>query len=327
MPATLQVTPADAERFEIRIGNVASIGRLPDSTVCLSSGPVVSRQHAVIRSHNGSDYQIIDLGSLNGTYVNGQRVVLPVQLDNRARIRIAGNEIVFERCADLSGACDESTLPGSISSSGYSGYVSSFVALLVCDIRGFTMATENLSKDDLAQTLGGWFREAGNLIHLSGGNIDKFVGDAFFAYWTKRDTRPSECEAAFESSQRLLQLAKTLAWPDAHEPFEIVVALNCGSVTCRNMGVMAESDAVILGDAVNTVFRLESLAKQLKQPLLASHDFVSSLPSADGLIDLGWQTLKGKQNPVRVFGLNEGVGSDTRKPPRIVQSDRQNRTL
>ena len=318
MPAILQVIPASVERFEIRIGNIASIGRMPDSTICLSSGPSVSRQHAIIRSHNGLDYQFIDLGSLNGSYINGQRAVLPARLEDGARIRIADHEIVFERLQNLSGGCDDSTLPGSISGSGLK---SSFVALMVCDIRGFTKATETLSDSDLARTLGGWFREAGNLIGQSGGDIDKFIGDAIFAYWVKREVQPSECEVAFETGRKLLRLAATLAWPDSHGPFEIAVALNCGSVICRNIGVRAEQDATILGNPVNTVFRLESLTKELKQRLLASHDFVSALPTSEDFIDLGPHMLKGKQYPVRVFGLNEAEGPGARKTPDAMLSD------
>ncbi len=53
--------------------------------------PLVSRQHAVIRCHNGWQYQLIDLGSRNGTYVNDQRVVMPVTLTDGAQIRIADN--------------------------------------------------------------------------------------------------------------------------------------------------------------------------------------------------------------------------------------------
>jgi hypothetical protein len=51
---------------------VAVIGRLPECAVALSD-PQVSRHHAEIRpAHIG--YRLIDLGSMNGTLVNGTRV-------------------------------------------------------------------------------------------------------------------------------------------------------------------------------------------------------------------------------------------------------------
>jgi adenylate cyclase len=299
MPATLQIFPASAEPFEIRIGDVASIGRLADSTVCLTSGPAISRQHAVIRSNNGSSYQVVDLGSLNGTYLDGQRVVLPVQLEHGARIQIGDNEIVFQENDESAILHEQSTILGSVSRIRN---ISSFLALMVCDIRGFTTATETYSKDDLAETLGSWFREVNHLVHSSGGNIDKFIGDGFFAYWVEHQTKGAECTAAFETGRQLLELAQRIKWPDARRPFEIVVTLHCGNVSFGNVGVSAERDASIMGDAVNTVFRLESVAKELNQRLLTTQEIVMMLPETEGFTDLGERTLKGKRNPVRIFG-------------------------
>ena len=51
--------------------------------------------------------------------------------------------------------------------------------------------------------------------------------------------------------------------------------LHHGSVTCGNVGLVAQRDATILGDTVNTVFRIESLMKQLNQRLALSQDFLT----------------------------------------------------
>src|SRR6184192_1369663 len=97
MPARLRVTPSLGEPFELAIGNTATIGRTSDNTICLTGSPLVSRQHALVRCHDGYQYQIIDLGSRNGTFVNDQRVVLPTPLTSGARIQIAKNNLVFEQ--------------------------------------------------------------------------------------------------------------------------------------------------------------------------------------------------------------------------------------
>src|SRR6201996_5067639 len=102
MGAKLTIQPAQADAFDVAIGNTAAIGRTRENTVCLSFSPQVSRQHAIIRCHNGWQYQLIDLGSRNGTYVNDQRVVMPVTLTDGARIRIADNVLLFSEHADES---------------------------------------------------------------------------------------------------------------------------------------------------------------------------------------------------------------------------------
>ena len=52
--------------------DVSSIGRHPDSIVCLDD-VTVSRRHAEVQCTEGV-YSVVDLGSLNGTYVNQIRI-------------------------------------------------------------------------------------------------------------------------------------------------------------------------------------------------------------------------------------------------------------
>ena len=300
MPAKIRVTPAAGEPFELTIGNTATIGRTSDNTICLGGSPLVSRQHALVRCHDGYQYQIIDLGSRNGTYVNDQRVVMPMTLAHGARIHVAKNQLVFEQTdEDFSTASLEATLAGSIP-----GAASAIrpVALLVCDIRGFSSMAEKISSSDLAQHLGVWFREAGNLVNKSGGTIDKFIGDAILAYWSGSGDAEVDCAATLQIARDLLALAGTTKWANG-QPFQVGVALHYGSVTCGNIGLDAQRDATIIGDVVNTVFRLESVMKELNQLILLSADFRDRLPASEKLIDLGERKLKGKQQPVRIYGL------------------------
>ncbi len=302
MGAKLQVQPASAPAFEVPMGNTATIGRTRENTVCLHFSPQVSRQHAVIRCHNGWQFQLIDLGSRNGTYVNDRRVIMPMTLENEARIRIADNLIIFAEDADAAepGAeQNEATMVGSMAGSIAEARP---VALLVCDVRGFSTMSEKVASGDLAQFIGAWFREAGNLVHGSAGTIDKFIGDAMLAYWGAEQSGPADCGAAFDTAKRLQALAAERRWPNG-EPFRVAVALHYGRVTCSNVGLAAARDATIIGDAVNTVFRLEAVSKELSQATLLSHPFAEHLPAGTALQDFGERALKGKKQLVRVHGL------------------------
>jgi len=57
--------------------------------------PNVSRRHAEIRQEDDA-YWIFDLGSMNGTLVNGKRVDRE-RLDDGDRITLGSTEIVFGR--------------------------------------------------------------------------------------------------------------------------------------------------------------------------------------------------------------------------------------
>lgn len=307
MPARVRIISTDGSPpQEIIIGNTATIGRTPENTICLEGNARVSRQHSLIRCFNGVQYQIMDLGSRNGTYVGDRRVVTPVTLENGAVIRISGTEIHFEGFDE--GDLDGDGIPDVTIATTMVGPNSSMqrVAILVCDIRGFSTVSEILESDALARALGGWFAEAGNAVNLNGGTVDKFIGDAILAYWIEPANGAESgvsCNAALGVAEKLLAATRERMWPGMNRPFKIGIALHFGQVTCGNIGLIAQRDATIIGDAVNTAFRLESVMKELGQDLIVSEDFAGMLKPSRKLVDMGERQLKGKNQQVRVFAL------------------------
>ncbi|MEJ5922130.1 FHA domain-containing protein [Bifidobacterium thermophilum] len=69
-----------------------TVGRDPHADILLDDS-TVSRHHAVFRRTNGT-FEVIDAGSLNGTYVNRQRVD-DTQLKNGDEIMIGKFRLVF----------------------------------------------------------------------------------------------------------------------------------------------------------------------------------------------------------------------------------------
>jgi hypothetical protein len=78
-------------------GETVTLGRLPECSVVLAD-PNVSRVHAEVRlTSNGSDYEIIDRGSTNGTRVNGMPVTGPRVLAPGDTITLGATTIGYER--------------------------------------------------------------------------------------------------------------------------------------------------------------------------------------------------------------------------------------
>jgi DNA-binding NtrC family response regulator len=80
-------------RRELRTSRV-TIGSAEDNGLVLTD-PTVSRRHAVIEPTRQGRYLVRDLGSTNGTRVNGVRVEV-AELPPRARIRFGDTEVRFE---------------------------------------------------------------------------------------------------------------------------------------------------------------------------------------------------------------------------------------
>lgn len=89
-----------ANKFDLGAEKV-SIGRHGDNTIQIDDISV-SSHHAVIRQQKSdylddvTDVYIEDLGSTNGTFVNGNKVEGPTRLNNNDLLRLAWNEFKFQ---------------------------------------------------------------------------------------------------------------------------------------------------------------------------------------------------------------------------------------
>lgn len=86
-PAPLAAATHSHARASVGDGAQVVIGRHQDCTLTIDS-PLVSREHARLRVTDGQ-WQLEDLGSINGSFVNGRRVREPVVLKVGDRVGIA----------------------------------------------------------------------------------------------------------------------------------------------------------------------------------------------------------------------------------------------
>lgn len=73
-----------------------TLGRLPECEIVVGD-PNVSRRHAEIRpSDHDSGWEVVDLGSTNGTRLNGSRLAAPTVLHPGDQVTVGGTTIIFE---------------------------------------------------------------------------------------------------------------------------------------------------------------------------------------------------------------------------------------
>src|SRR3982074_2391390 len=90
-------TPA-GDRIPI-LGN-CSIGRSVKSCVVLDSQKV-SRRHAIINVQNVGEFWLIDLGSVNGTFLNKRRVNHPVRLTDFDQLTVGDATYAFRQPLEI----------------------------------------------------------------------------------------------------------------------------------------------------------------------------------------------------------------------------------
>jgi pSer/pThr/pTyr-binding forkhead associated (FHA) protein len=78
-------------------GTELTLGRSSYASIVVNN-PLASREHAVVRLSAGK-LEVVDLGSRNGTFVNGTRITAPERLEVGDRISIGADDIDVVRAS------------------------------------------------------------------------------------------------------------------------------------------------------------------------------------------------------------------------------------
>ena len=89
----LSLRGRELDKFLVGKGKVV-IGRMPDCDIKIDN-PAISRRHAAVE-FQGEGYTLADMGSSNGTFLNGKRVEAPSELKPGDVIGIAKFELLFQ---------------------------------------------------------------------------------------------------------------------------------------------------------------------------------------------------------------------------------------
>ncbi len=128
------------------------------------------------------------------------------------------------------------------------------------DLRGFTAMVDELSIDDVLQTLDDYFSCVAAPVSVHGGEVLKYIGDAVLAVFPIGDEAPREvCARALlalgDAMNRLAEVNGARA--ERGEPLiRFGLALHVGEVVYGNIGVAGRLDFTVVGRAVNEVCRV-----------------------------------------------------------------------
>jgi len=250
------------KKLALDSGSTWTIGRSTENALICEDN-AISRRHGVIQQTQPGKYFFIDLGSSNGSSINGRRVTVPIQLRDGDCVICGGTKIMFHHPGGLTQA---PAPPPQVETEGATMvmYARHVITVLVVDIRDFTPLARQLDEGLLAQTIGTWFRQAGQILRQNSASGDKYIGDAVMAVWTHAVGKPTSVEifAALKSLSEIEAVTRTL-----HEkfplpaPLRIGAGVNTGLSVMSNAGPQENPDFSPLGDAVNAAFRLETSTK------------------------------------------------------------------
>ena len=180
----LKFEDGDGREIQLNCGNVWKIGRTEQNTVMLPDD-MVSRNHAIIQQMDGGEFFLIDMGSRNGSFVNGRRVSAPVALRDGDRLSFGEARLCFCNPAEVAATRAAASISPEAAARGETValFKQDTVSVLVVDIRGFTVLAQKIDADLLSRLVSTWFADADRIIHDHGGMAPKHIGDAVMAVW------------------------------------------------------------------------------------------------------------------------------------------------
>jgi adenylate cyclase len=176
------------------------------------------------------------------------------------------------------------------------------VTILFADLSGSTPLAERLDPEDLRRILASYFNQLARQIRRYEGTIDKYIGDAVMAVFGAPISHEDDAERAIRAALAMQESIAKLN-DDLEREHGVRLALrigiNTGEVVAGLLGGDVQSAYTVVGDAVNTAQRLESVAP-LGQVLVSESTHRLALHAFEFEV-LPRVALKGKADRVAVF--------------------------
>jgi len=190
------------------------------------------------------------------------------------------------------------------------------VTVLFSDIRGFTTLSERLEPEQVAEMLREYLTEMTEIVFRHGGTVDKYIGDCVMALYNApfpdADHAVKAVRTGLEFQEKTLEVSRR--WEEKlGVQIRNGVGINTGEAVVGTMGSRQRLEYTAIGDTINLGARLESITKEYGVGIIVS-EFTHKLLKDEFMTrELGEVTVKGKSQPVKIFGVLPG---SLRKHPR-----------
>ena len=186
------------------------------------------------------------------------------------------------------------------------------VAVLFCDLRGFTAFAESAEPEELMTLLHDYHAALVPLIQTFEGTLDRFVGDGLMVYFNDPLPCPNPAERAVALAVAMrgavAALAQTWRRHDYQLGFGIGIAQ--GFATLGQIGFEGRFDYSAIGTVINTAARLCEAAKD--NQILVTSRVAAAVAAVADLGEIGPLTLKGLSRPLAVCNIEAFKSTDAK---------------
>ena len=149
------------------------------------------------------------------------------------------------------------------------------LTLLNIDIRGFSKLSRKIGSQKTVSLLNSFFSVMGAIVFKHHGIVDKYLGDGFLALFgapvSSTEDADNAIAAGFEMKKSLDAVNRFLERKFG-ATVRMGISIHTGEVVVGNIGFEQKMDYTVIGDPVNTVFRLQNLTKSFPNGIIISEN-------------------------------------------------------
>ena len=266
-------------------GETICIGRALDNQVVLID-PLASRWHALFTA-TSNGIVLTDLGSLNGTYLNGERVTSRVDLSSKDEVLVGSALISVDVHARDTAAYLRTH---SVLEHGAGLLEDINATVLIAHIQDYKSLFEKYPEEVARDVLHRWQKRVCELIDTFGGRIDKVFQESIIAIWVgidQNDLASNAIRTALNINTVASDLADEFGDSSTTRP-----DLACKTIISSGAGVAGHvqdpsaaelTQFVIIDEPFNSAFFLEELSSLLGDSIIISAETAALVGDAFSL--------------------------------------------
>jgi adenylate cyclase len=187
------------------------------------------------------------------------------------------------------------------------GGASKTATIFFSDIRSFTAITEKIQPEEVVDFINSYIERMVACVFLTGGTIDKFIGDAVMAHWGAVESNGSAALDALAGVKSSLLMRASLrsfnqTRGSAEKPvIKIGCGINSGSVVAGQIGADERMEYTVIGDTVSFADRTETFNKPFGTDILITENTWKLCGSQLITCEMPPVTERGKK--VRIFAV------------------------
>jgi adenylate cyclase len=177
------------------------------------------------------------------------------------------------------------------------------VAVVFCDLRGFTALAETAEPEEVMDVLREYHAALGEIIHRFEGTLERFLGDGLMVLFNDPIPCPDPAARAVRMAIVMRECVSELTqrWRKHGHNLGFGVGIAQGYATIGKIGFEGRFDYAAIGAVANVASRLCSEAKSGQ--ILVSQRVVSAIESIAEVENLGEMMLKGITQAIPVYDI------------------------